>query len=52
MAAVERLYECLKCGRNQVAAGEARSMRWLCQCGGKVVASWWGKPLEPVEESK
>lgn len=47
---VTKTYECTaNCGLKFVAT-EARAQKWLCRCGGKIVASWWGK-LDEGESS-
>jgi hypothetical protein len=47
-----KTYECSNnCGRKFVAV-EARPLKWICSCGGKIVAGWWGKPVELEEEKR
>lgn len=48
---IAKTYECsANCGRTFVAT-EARAQKWLCSCStGKIVASWWGTPLESEEK--
>ena len=48
--AQQKLYECLSCKRDNYIATEARALKWVCQCGGKIVAVWWGKSMEVVQQ--